>query len=189
MVDKKGTTEKRLAVDFKKLNHHVRRPTHPTHSPRDVLSKISNTEYFTKMDARHGYWQVTLSDSATCNIYDARGKIRFLRNPQDLISVGDEFHPRNDEAFQRINNMSKIVDDCLAYDDDFDTNVHRMRENVFLHVPENAELPLVQKSLSFDFEGLKLRWTLAVLLFAKKAGQWMRTRLPQPKSFTSQHVD
>ena len=51
VVDKKGTTEKRLAVDFKKLNDQVRRPTHPTRSPRDVVSKISNAKYFTKMDA------------------------------------------------------------------------------------------------------------------------------------------
>ena len=31
-------------------------------------------------------------------------------------------------AFERINNMAKIVDDCLAYDADFDTHVHHVRE-------------------------------------------------------------
>ena len=49
------------------------------------------------------------------------GRFRFLRNPQGLISAGDEFNRRTDEAFERINNMAKIVDDCLAYDADFDT--------------------------------------------------------------------
>ena len=64
VVDKKGTAEKRLAVDFKELNDQVKRPTHPTHSPRDVVSKIGNAKFFTKVDARHGYWQVPLSESA-----------------------------------------------------------------------------------------------------------------------------
>ena len=44
VVDKKGTAEKCLAVDFKKLNDQVRRPTHPSHSPRDVVSKIGNAK-------------------------------------------------------------------------------------------------------------------------------------------------
>ena len=64
IVAKKGTDEKRLTVDFKKLNDHVRRPTHPTRAPRDAVSNISGAKYFTKLDARHGYWQVPLSDDA-----------------------------------------------------------------------------------------------------------------------------
>ena len=104
VVDKKGTTEKRLAVDFKKLNDQVRRPTHPTRSPRDVVSKISNAKYFTKMDARHGYWQKPLSDSAKplTTFMSPWGRFRFPRNPQGLISAGDEFNRRTDEAFERI---------------------------------------------------------------------------------------
>ena len=56
------------------------------------------------------------------------GRFRFLRNPQGLISAGDEFNRRTDETFERINNMAKIVDDCLAYDADFDTHVLHVRE-------------------------------------------------------------
>ena len=116
VVDMKRTTEKRFAVDFKKLNDQVRRPTHPTHSPRDVVSQISNVKYSTKMDARHGYWQVTLSDGGKpLTTFMTRGRFQFLRNPQCLILVGDEFNRRTDEAFERINNTAKIVDDCLAY--------------------------------------------------------------------------
>ena len=117
-------------MDFKKLNDQVRRPTHPTQSPRDVVSKIGNAKYFTKMGARHGYWQVPLSESAKplTTFKTPWGRFRFLRNSQGLISAGDEFNRRTDEAFERIDNMAKIVDDCLAYDADFDTHVHHVRE-------------------------------------------------------------
>ena len=58
IVAKKGTDEKRLTVDFKILNDQVRRPAHPTRTPRarDVLANIGDAKFFTKLDARHGYW-------------------------------------------------------------------------------------------------------------------------------------
>ena len=41
VVDKKGTSEKRPTVDFKKLNNQLQRPAHPMQSPRDTVSSIS----------------------------------------------------------------------------------------------------------------------------------------------------
>ena len=46
IVDKKRTNEKRLTVDFKKLNDQVERPTHPAPSPRDAVSSIGNSRVF-----------------------------------------------------------------------------------------------------------------------------------------------
>ena len=40
VVNKKGTTEKRMTVDFKRLNDQVQRPTHPMTTPRGALSGI-----------------------------------------------------------------------------------------------------------------------------------------------------
>ena len=48
VVDKKGTAEKRLAVDFKKLNDQVRRPTHLTHSPKRCCVKDRQRKVFHK---------------------------------------------------------------------------------------------------------------------------------------------
>ena len=102
IVAKKGTGKERLTVDFKKLNDQVRRPTHPTRAPRDAVSNISGAKYFTKLDARHGYWQVPLSDDAKplTTFMTPWGRLRYLRNPQGLISAGDEFNCRTDAAFE-----------------------------------------------------------------------------------------
>ena len=85
VVDKKGTSEKRLTVDFKKLNDQLQRQALRMQSPRDVVSSISG-RYFTKLDARHGYWQVPLSEASRplTTLVSPWGRYWFLRNPQGL---------------------------------------------------------------------------------------------------------
>ena len=130
IVEKRASTEKRLTVDFKRLNDQVKRPTHPMVSPREAVCRIEKARYFTKLDARHGYWQIPLSEeSRNLTVFMTPwGRYRYLRNPQGLISAGDEFNRRTDEAFERITNMVKVVDDCLVYDDDFDSHLEHVRE-------------------------------------------------------------
>ena len=64
VVYKKNSTPKWLAVDLRKLNDQVRRPTYPTTTPRSALASIGVATFFTTLDARHGYWQLPLSDDA-----------------------------------------------------------------------------------------------------------------------------
>ncbi|XP_065190961.1 uncharacterized protein K02A2.6-like [Sycon ciliatum] len=130
LVDKKGTTEKRLTVDFKRLNDQVLRPAHPVRTARDVVSGIGSAQFLTKLDARHGYWQIPLSEQACpmTTFITPYGRYRFLRNPQGLISAGDVFNCRTDAAFDAIPNFAKVVDDCLAYDDDFASHVTHVRD-------------------------------------------------------------
>ena len=129
IVDKKGTTEKRLTVDFKSLNSQVQRPTHPTPTPRVALSSIGKAQWFTKIDARHGYWQVPLSESSKplTTFITPFGRYRYCRNPQGLISAGDEFNRRTDAAFSGLRDLIKIVDDALIFDNDLDEHVDHVR--------------------------------------------------------------
>ena len=55
IVNKKGSSEKRLPVDLQTLNRQVKRPTHPMSTARTALSGIGAASWFTKLDARHGY--------------------------------------------------------------------------------------------------------------------------------------
>ena len=130
IVAKKGTDEKRLTVDLKKLNDQVRRPAHPTRTPRDVGANIGDAKFFTKLDARHGYWQVPLYEATVplTTFITPWGRYRFLRNPHGLISAGDEFNRRTEYAFEQVPNIFKIMDDCLAYDADFGSHVEHVRQ-------------------------------------------------------------
>ena len=61
-VLKKGTDEVRLTVDLSKLIKQLARLVHAARTPRDVVANINQAQFFTKLDAHHGYWQVPLSN-------------------------------------------------------------------------------------------------------------------------------
>ena len=129
-VKKRDSNERRLTVDLRRLNDQVCRPTHPVVTARDAIGSIEKACYFTKLDARHGYWQIPLSDEAKplTTFITQWGRFRFCRNPQGLISAGDEFNRRTDAAFDHLPNLIKVVDDCLVYDTDFESHVNHVRD-------------------------------------------------------------
>ena len=130
VVNKKGSSEKRLTVDFQTLNRQVKRPTHPMRNARDALSGIGSAKWFTKLDARHGYWQIPLSDTSRplTTFITPWGRYRYCRNPQGLISAGDEFNRRTDDAFDRLPNLIKVVDDGLIHDELFVDHLAHVRD-------------------------------------------------------------
>ena len=139
LVDKRSSSEKRLTVDLHKLNDQVARPVHPARTPRDAVTSIGKAQYFTTLDARHGYWQVPLAESAKplTTFITPWGRYRFCRNPQGFISAGDEFNCRTDAAFDRLPNFVKVVDDALIYDDDLADHITHVRD-VLLRAREHG---------------------------------------------------
>ena len=129
VVNKKGTSEKRLTVDLRRLNDQVCRPTYPTVTPRAAISAIGEARFFSTLDARHGYWQIPLSDTSKplTTFITPWGRYRFCRNPQGLISAGDEFNRRTDTAFSGLEHFAKVVDDCLVHDTSFDDHLRHVR--------------------------------------------------------------
>ena len=91
------------------------------------------------MDARHGYWQIPLSDAAKplTTFITPWGRFQYLRNPQGLISAGDEYHRRTDAAFAHLNNFVKVVDDGLVHGQTFREHVADVR-NTLLCAHENG---------------------------------------------------
>lgn len=80
------------------------------------------------MDATSGYWQLLLDkDSQKLTTFlTPWGRYMFLRAPMGLVSSGDEFCRRGDEAFQDIENIEKVVDDILVYDETFGKHLKRI---------------------------------------------------------------
>ena len=53
----KANDDIRICVDLTKLNRDIDRPIYPTTTPHDAVSNIKpGCKYFTKLDAKHGYW-------------------------------------------------------------------------------------------------------------------------------------
>ena len=74
--------------------------------------------WFTALDAKMGYFQIKIAEEdqdLTCFI-TPWGRFKFKRAVMGLISSGDKYNRRGDQALGDIPQTVKIVDDILAYD-------------------------------------------------------------------------
>ncbi|XP_043209539.1 uncharacterized protein LOC122374691 [Amphibalanus amphitrite] len=116
----------RITVDFTKLNRFVKRPVHPGRTPQDAVSSIATgASFFTKLDCKAGYHQMALREQdrdLTCFI-TPWGRYRYKRMPMGITHSGDVYNRRGDQALGDIPNTVKVVDDMLAWDDDYSTHL------------------------------------------------------------------
>ena len=64
VVPEANKTDVRLWVDLTQLNKAVKREFHPMSSEDDSLAKLSNAQYFTRLDANSGFWQIPLDSES-----------------------------------------------------------------------------------------------------------------------------
>ena len=83
---------------------------------KDVLSKMTGAKFFSKLDARSGYWQ--LKPSPECSYLTTfntpYGRYRFLPLPFGIISAQDEFQRKMDETFEGLPGVTPLVDDIIV---------------------------------------------------------------------------
>jgi hypothetical protein len=60
---KKGTTEKRLCIDYRKLNAACTKEATAIPKAESLFDAISKAKYYCKLDLRNGFWQVRLDES------------------------------------------------------------------------------------------------------------------------------
>jgi hypothetical protein len=126
VVTRKADGSLRLCIDHTKLNRHVRRPTHPTRTPRDAVAEIAgDAKFFTSFDAANGYFQIPLHPSSQhLTIFMTPwGRYKFLRASMGLCSSSDEYNRRADVAFQGVPHTVRVVDDLLRFDSAFPEHV------------------------------------------------------------------
>ena len=61
IVDKKDGS-KRFCVDFRKLNQVTKRNSYPLPVIDDILALLGNSKYFSSLDLKSGYWQVSMNE-------------------------------------------------------------------------------------------------------------------------------
>jgi len=88
----------------------------------------AGAKFFTKLDARSGYWAVKLSEEAsylTC-FSTIFGRYRYLRLPFGLCMSGDEFIRRTDQCVEGLDGGVTIVDDILVFGKKIEKNMTRI---------------------------------------------------------------
>lgn len=117
VVVEKSSGNLRVCLDPQDLNKAIKRPHYPLRTLDDILPQLTNAKYFTKLDARSGYWAIKLDhESSLLTTFNTPyGRYRYLRLPFGLKSSQDEFQRKVDECLEGIQGVVTIVDDILVY--------------------------------------------------------------------------
>ena len=65
VVTMKPNGKARLCIDPKPLNKAIKRNHYPMKTLDDVLEELKGAEFFTKLDARNGFWHVLLDEESS----------------------------------------------------------------------------------------------------------------------------
>lgn len=92
MVGKKGG-DKRLCVDYRKLNKLTKVDAYPLPRIDDLLDSLGGATWFTTLDLASGYWQVSMheDDIEKTTFITERGLYEFLVMPFGLNNAPETF--------------------------------------------------------------------------------------------------
>ena len=133
VVREKTDGKLRICLDPSDLNKALKREHYPSRTTEEVNHKFVNAKFFTKLDAKNGYWNVKLDEESSCltTFNTPFGRYRFLRLPFGLKVSQDIFQCLMDDAYQNCRGAVNIADDVEVYgrdEKDYDRNLHEAVE-------------------------------------------------------------
>lgn len=139
----------RICLDPKDLNRAIKRSHHHTPTLEEITHKMAGSAIFSKLDARHGYWAISLDkESSFLTTFNSPfGRYRFLRLPFGLCVSQDVFQQRMDQILESCPGTVGIADDIAVYgksEEEHDKNLHRLmsvaREHGLVFNPNKCEI-------------------------------------------------
>ena len=116
VIVEKPNGDIRICLDPKNLNEAIRRPHYAMPTLEDALAKMAGAKYFSKLDAKSGYWNLKLDEGSSyfTTFNTPFGRYRFKRLPFGVISAQDEFQRKMDEVFEGLPGVTPLVDDVVV---------------------------------------------------------------------------
>ena len=144
----------RICLDPLDLNKAVRREHTALLSPDEALAKLSGAQVFSKVDLRHGYWQVPLTESSSylTTFNTPAGRYRYTRLPFGLNSANEVFQKRVSQVYEGLPGVIVIFDDILIYAKDKEEH-NRSLELLLKRTQENG-IQLNRKKCKFYVDEL-----------------------------------
>ncbi|CAH2091430.1 unnamed protein product [Euphydryas editha] len=86
----------RVCLDPRPLNLAIRRAHYPLPTLTEIATKLHGAKYFSKLDARSGFWMVQLDDESAdlCTFGTPFGRYQFLRLPYGISCASEVFHAK-----------------------------------------------------------------------------------------------
>lgn len=117
VITKKKNDELRMCMDPKDLNENIKREYYQIPTREEIISEMAGTNYFTKLDASQGFWQLKLDESSTkyCTFNTPFGRYCFLRLPFGIKSAPEIFHRAMEQIIEGLEGVRVYIDDIIVW--------------------------------------------------------------------------
>ena len=139
IIQKSDSDKLRVCLDPKDLNAAILRPHYPSRTLEEILPELVDAKFFTKLDAKSGYWtcELTHQSSLLTTFNTPFGRYRYLRLPFGLKSSQDEFKKKLDQSLEGLKGMVSIADDIIIYGKSRQEHDQRLHE-LLIRAKENG---------------------------------------------------
>ena len=154
---KKGDGTLRLCLDPKDLNRALKRPHHKTPTLEEITHHFSGAKFFSKLDAKNGYWSIRLDEpsSKLTTFKTPFGRFRFLRLPFGLVLSQEVFQQHMDAILEKCPGCTGIADDVAVYgrtEEEHDDNFMKVAQ-------ENGLVFNSGKCITYEIPFFRLMYT------------------------------
>ncbi|CAB4013811.1 Hypothetical predicted protein [Paramuricea clavata] len=150
IVENPGTERLRICLDPKHLNEAIRRKHFQLPTVEEIASRISGAKVFSKLDARHGYWQVPVDEPSQLltTFSTPFGRYFFTRMPFGIKSAQEVFQKRISQHLDDLKGVATEIDDILIWGSD--EQEHGARLEATLQQCEEINLTLNVDKCKFN---------------------------------------
>ena len=128
VVGKKDKS-RRICVDYRKLNKITQTEKWPIPYPRDIFDRLRDSECFTTLDLKHGYWQIAMDkESIEKTAFSTPdGHYEFLVCPFGLKNAPIDFSRTMNELFEKLKFVENFLDDITVHSKTFDEHIEHLK--------------------------------------------------------------
>ena len=140
----------RICVDLRKLNTAVKRARFVLPTLEDIAPKLAGAQYFSKLDASSGFWQIPLHpDSAKLTTFiTPMGRFCFKRLPFGITGAPEIFHCQMTDLLKN----EAIMDDIIVYGKSSEEHDENLRKT--LEIIKESGLKLNREKCEFKKDRL-----------------------------------
>lgn len=120
----------RVCLDPIQLNKAIQREHYQLPTRDEIHAKFKDAHYFSKLDARTGFWQMKLdqnSSKLTC-FNTPFGRYRFLRLPFGITSAPEIYHRTIHMIYEHIPGCTTMMDDIIVWGSTLQEHNQRLQQ-------------------------------------------------------------
>ena len=129
VVAKKSDGNNRICIDFRKLNKVTVFDAEPMPDPEEMMAKISQSRYFSKIDLCKGYWQIPMrpQDRDLTSFLSPDGLFRFKVMPFGMSNSPATFNRLTRKVLKGLQYPVCFLDDILIYTESFEEHLLELK--------------------------------------------------------------